>query len=136
MNDIMNVWMMLWHAGVARYSHEMTFLNVDSFNLGHNHHDGGPRGADTCVFYETYRKNYHAFLKGASFGSSTVCIQRVLMQPSPPKFFVWGNWFKDHYCSFVGPSALYQRWNMHVRHSYGLLGPSKSLLTNQRIQVR
>lgn len=26
------------------------------------------------------------------------------------------------YCnSFVGPSSLYQRWNLHVRHSYGLL---------------
>ena len=30
--------------------------------------------------------------------------------------------------SFVGPSSLYQRWNLHVRHSYGLLQEKKEVL--------
>ena len=30
--------------------------------------------------------------------------------------------------SFVGPSSLYQRWNLHVRHSYGLLQEKKEIL--------
>ena len=88
----MNVWVMLWMAGVARHSKQITFLNVDSFNLGHNFHDGGPNDAKTSHFYETYIHNFHTILKGIDFGKSTVCMQRVMMQPSPPKFFVWGTY--------------------------------------------
>ena len=130
MNDIMNVWVMLWlDQGRARQASLTPFLNIDSFKLGHNFQD------EPNAFFETYFRNFGAFIKGSSFPSkSTVCIERVLIQPIPPMFFVWTSWFKDLPCTFLGPSSAYQRWNMHVRHSYGLLEPS-SLVTNNRIQV-
>ncbi len=37
-------------------------------------------------------------------------------------------------CSFVGPSSLFQRWNMQIRNNYGLLRP-EMVPTNDRIQV-
>ena len=39
MNDIMNVYLLRWLHRIGRHSNQITFLNVDSFNLGHNHHD-------------------------------------------------------------------------------------------------
>jgi hypothetical protein len=77
----------------------------------------------------------NSVLRGVDFGKSTLCIQRLVFQPLPPRFFVWESWFKDLPCSFMGPSSLFQRWNFHVRDSYNLLAPYKYMLTNQRLQV-
>jgi hypothetical protein len=132
MNDIMNVWVILWLANIARLVSSITFMNIDSFKLGHNFHD-----TLDIPFYTTYKKNFHHMLKGESFEGKTVCMQEVLMQPVPPKFFVWGNWFKDAECTFRGPSSLFQRWNILIRKSYGLL-PSDSgstLNIDTRLQI-
>jgi len=34
LNDIFNVWMMLWLEGLAPYARQVDLLNVDSFKLG------------------------------------------------------------------------------------------------------
>lgn len=32
--------------------------------------------------------------------------------------FTWDGWWQDMRCSFVGPSSLYQRWNLQIRQNY------------------
>jgi hypothetical protein len=129
LNDIFNVWMSMWLDGVARDSHALNMLNVDSFKLGHNFND------EPNAFFLPYTKNLHSILKGRDFGAATLCVQKLLIQPVPPRFFIWESWFTDMPCSFIGPSSLYQRWNLHVRHSYGLLRSDPEAPLNQRLQV-
>jgi hypothetical protein len=116
-NDIMNVWMMMWLSGISRYSESMSLLNIDSFNNGHNFHDD-PKFSP---FYLTYQKTFSHMLAGAAFKGKTVCLQRAIFQPHDRKAFVWDSWFKDSSCSLLGPSPLFQRWNLAVRSQYGLL---------------
>jgi len=37
-------------------------------------------------------------------------------------------------CSFIGPSTLFQRWNLHIRNNYGLLNEGR-MPTNANISV-
>ena len=127
--DAMNAWVMLWLAGVARSAIDMTFLNVDSFYLGHNFHD------EPNHFFETYRRAFGALVKGSSFGKKKVCLQRALVQPTPPRFFVRDGWNLDQYCSFVGPSSMYQRFNVHVRNSYGLIKSREETALSESLRV-
>lgn len=129
LNDIMNVWIMLWMDGVARDSHSLNMLNIDSFKLGHNFDD------EPNVFFLPYKKNFNSIMKGIDFGASTLCVQKLLIQPLPPRFFIWESWFTDMPCSLIGPSSLYQRWNLHVRNSYGLLQRNEEQPTDKRVQV-
>lgn len=39
MSDFMNVWAMLWLAGLSMHQREITFLNIDAIRQGHNYHD-------------------------------------------------------------------------------------------------
>lgn len=39
MTDFMNVWAMLWLAGVGQYAKYMSFINIDALREGHNYHD-------------------------------------------------------------------------------------------------
>ena len=83
LNDIMNVWVMLWLENIARISKDINFLNIDSFSLGNNHYD------KTNIFFTTYYQNFNDILKGIDFHKKTLCIQKLLIQPTPPKYFVW-----------------------------------------------
>ncbi|KAJ1396906.1 hypothetical protein B484DRAFT_458801, partial [Ochromonadaceae sp. CCMP2298] len=115
LNDIFNVWVMLWMEGVGRGARSLNMLNVDSFKLGHNFDD------QPNAFFHHYTTSMQHILKGADFQDKTLCVQRLLVQPVPPRFFIWESWFAELPCSFVGPSSLYQRWNVHIRRSSGLL---------------
>jgi hypothetical protein len=119
LNDIMNVWVMLWLGRVGTNSDQLNLLNIDSFKLGHNWLD------KPNVFFNIYRHNFHQILKGVDFSDKTLCVQKLLIQPIPPRFFIWESWFIDLPCSFTGPSSLYQRYNVIVRDSYGLLPREK-----------
>lgn len=80
MQDFMNVLLILWMEGAARHSEQITFLNVDSLRLYNNNEDliNG--------FFEPYKKMFPApLLRGLDFESKSVCIQRLLTQPIPPK---------------------------------------------------
>jgi hypothetical protein len=127
LNDIFNVWVMMWMEGVGRGAHSLNMLNVDSFKLGHNFDD------QPNAFFNHYTNSLQSILKGVDFNDKTLCVQRLLVQPIPPRFFIWESWFADLPCSFVGPSSLYQRWNLHIRNSYGLLGAQSPL--DQRMKV-
>lgn len=39
MSDFMNVWTMLWLAGLGDYAHDIAFFNMDAIRMGHNYHD-------------------------------------------------------------------------------------------------
>jgi hypothetical protein len=115
MNDWQNVWLMMYMNNRARYFNSTWFLNIDALKLGHSYQD------KIGKFHEVYQHDFKGILRGADFKGSTVCFQRLLIQPVPPKFFVWGSWFKDSTCSLRGPSSLHQRWNLHLRRSFGTL---------------
>ena len=115
LNDVFNIWIMLWMQGIARYEHQIEMLNIDSFKLGHNFDD------QPNAFFTTYAKTLRGILKGIDFGEKTLCVKELMVQPIPPRFFIWESWFVDLPCSFLGPSALYQRWNLDVRNNYGFL---------------
>ena len=129
LNDIFNVWVMMWLDGLAGSSQSLDMLNIDSFKLGHNFDD------QPNAFFLPYQKNLRRIFKGVDFADKTLCLKRVLLQPLPPRFFIWESWFVDMPCSFVGPSSLYQRWNLHVRHSYGLLQATSTKLTSSKLRV-
>eukprot|EP01038_Epipyxis_sp_PR26KG_P010548 gene10548-14170_t len=130
MSDLMNVWAMLWLAGAGSYSQEMTFINIDAIRMGHNYHD------ELTEFTQHYKKNFARIFKAVDFAKdkSTVCFKRLIFPSRPVILFTWDGWWQDMKCSFVGPSSLFQRWNIQVRNSYGLLDNQK-LLTNKKIQI-
>jgi hypothetical protein len=56
--------------------------------------------------------------------------------PKPVILFTWDGWWTDMECSFLGPSSLFQRWNLHIRHNYGLLNkPAGHPPSNGNLQV-
>ena len=127
LNDIMNVWVMLWLGKVGTVSNQLNLLNIDSFKLGHNWLD------KPNVFFNIYRHNFNQILKGVDFKDKTLCVQKLLIQPIPPRFFIWESWFIDLPCSFLGPSSLYQRYNVIVRDSYGLLPKEKGAAPSDQV---
>lgn len=39
MSDFMNVWAMLWLAGLGNYAQDIAFFNTDAIRQGHNYYD-------------------------------------------------------------------------------------------------
>ena len=39
MSDFMNIRAMLWLSGLAKYSQDIVFLNIDAIRMGHNYED-------------------------------------------------------------------------------------------------
>ena len=79
MQDLMSVLLILWLQRVARHSEQITFLNVDSLRLYNNNND------EINQFFEPYKRMFPPILKGISFGKDSLCIQRLLLQPIPPR---------------------------------------------------
>ena len=67
-------------------------------------------------------------------GRPTVCFKRLIMQPRPVVLFTWDGWWNDVECTFLGPSTMFQRWNLQLRQNYGLLDPVH-MPTAERVQV-
>eukprot|EP01038_Epipyxis_sp_PR26KG_P008144 gene8144-11023_t len=129
MQDFMNVWVMLWLTGNARNSKSIEMLTVDALGQYNNY------GDEINSFYQHYYKNFKGIQRGVDFADKTVCFNQIIIQPKPPRLFVWESWHKDLPCSFVGPSTLYQRWNMHIRNSYNLLSDNELIETNKKIKI-
>lgn len=55
------------------------------------------------------------------------------MQPRPLILFTWDGWWQDMACTFLGPSSLFQRWNINIRSNYGLI--DNNMPTNTAIQI-
>ena len=119
---------------LATRSRDVSLLNVDALFSGNEYHESLPWSWDDSIsspFYTTYRKNFANLYSGAQFRNKTVCIRRLLLPPEPGRNFIFDGWSNDVPCSFEGPSSLYQRFNAHVRQSFGLLNlPKKNSKTN------
>jgi hypothetical protein len=85
-----------------------------------------------CRHYELTFKD---ILKAIDFGpTAKVCFKHLIMQPKPLILFTWDGWWQDMKCSFVGPSSLFQRWNLQVRQKYDLLR-REAMPTNEKLQI-
>jgi len=121
--DFMNVWTMMWLSGNSRKSKDITLLNIDGIfkSTVHYNHD------KTNQYFITYEKNFHRIIRASQFGSdATVCFKKLIMQPKPAVPYSRDGWLRDTRCSLTGPSSLFQRWNLQVRNSYGLLSSVQS----------
>ena len=56
------------------------------------------------------------------------------MQPRPEIAFTRDGWKQDLRCSYMGPSSLYQRWNLNMRKDNGLL-TTEAMPTNEFFSV-
>lgn len=118
MSDFMNVWSMLWLAGMGKHGKDIVFLNTDAIREGHNYYD------DLGQLQSHYDHQFATVLKAHDFYQQNrprVCVKRLLIQPQPVILFTWDGWWQDMRCSFVGPSSLFQRWNVQIRNIYNLL---------------
>jgi len=135
MSDFMNVWTMLWLAGLGNYANDVTFLNTDAIRQGHNYHD------DLGKFSRHYELQFHHLLKARDFtedrSRQRVCVKRLLFMPRPVLLYTWDGWWADMPCTLAGPSSLFQRWNLQVRQLYGLYPlPSEVVAEDRQGKVR
>lgn len=115
--DFMNVWTMMWLSGNSRKSKDITLLNIDGI-FKSTHYNGDK----TNQYFRTYEVNFHSIIRASQFGAdATVCFKKLITQPKPAVPFTKDGWLRDTRCSANGPSSLFQRWNLQVRNSYGLL---------------
>lgn len=129
MNDFMNTWAALWLAGVGSHTGQITLLNVDAVREGHNYND------ELFQFGLHYAMSFNKVMKISSFPpNAKACFKRLIFLPRPYLLFTWDGWWQDMPCPRLGPSALFQRWNLQVRESYGLLRPN-ALTTNRELHV-
>eukprot|EP01041_Mallomonas_annulata_P010720 gene10720-22385_t len=61
-------------------------------------------------------------IKAASLYPKKACFKHLVIQPKP---LMLDGWWQDMPCSFLGPSSLYQRWNIQLRHNYEILTASR-----------
>jgi hypothetical protein len=111
MTDFMNVWAMLWLSGMSPHTKDITFLNIDAIRMGHSYKD------ELGTFGKHYSTAFARILTAKDFASRdrpTVCFKRLIMQPRPLVLFTWDGWWQDMKCTFLGPSSLFQRWNIQV----------------------
>jgi hypothetical protein len=129
-SDYMNVWSMLWIAGISQEMRDITFFNIDSIKKGSFFND------QPNHFFTTYDVSFRRVLKASEFAESSarLCFKRMLLQPRPVVQFTWDGVLEDMKCSYLGPSALFQRWNLQVRNNYNILSPAL-MPTNDRVQI-
>lgn len=122
-NDWLNVWLLLWLEDIAQASQRnINFLTVDSMKQYNDFDD------TVNDFFVPYFPVFKKILRGADFRysesdkrSRRVCFESLVTQSLPSRGFVWENWQQDIPCSFVGPSSLFQRWNLQLRRSFNLI---------------
>jgi hypothetical protein len=117
--DFMNVWLLLWLEGNAEQVSHMNFLTIDSMKQYHDFDD------TVNAFYILYQRSFKKVLRSIDFHDQKkkVCFEKLITQSLPSRGFVWDHWEEDLPCSFLGPSSLYQRWNLHIREVLKLLPP-------------
>lgn len=126
-NDYVNVWTLLWLADMAQSSRDVTLFHVDGI---------GKRSKYTAdsinQYFKTYNVSFRRVVKAIDFvspaqnmeGAAKLCFKRLIAQHRPPLAYLAD--YPDDVNSFcptriLQPSSLMQRWNLQVRHNYGLL---------------
>ena len=123
-SDYLNVQSLLWLSNAAAYSKDVSLLNIDSFRMQQYY------GDEPNEYFSYYTKTFRRILKAKDFGTAKVCFKNLIMQPKPEIQFTRDGWRNDLRCSLIGPSSIYQRWNLQMRDNFGLLSQS-ALQTNE-----
>jgi hypothetical protein len=124
-SDHLNVQSLLWLSASASYSKDVSFLNIDSLGMQPCYDD------NLSEYFSYYSKSFRRILKAVDFGtSSKVCFKNLIMQPKPEIQFTRDGWKHDLRCPLIGPSTIYQRWNIEMRDISGLLN-TNALQTNE-----
>ena len=132
MSDFMNVRAMLWLADLASPDQvgAVNFLNIDAIRMGHNYLD------ELFQLLPHYQKQFTNVLKAKDFGAdSKVCFKKLVFMPRPVLMFTWDGWWTDMPCTFLGPSSLFQRWNLQIRHHFHALPDADESPTSHTLQV-
>jgi len=68
MNDILNVWLMLWLDYQASNMHNLSLLTIDALKLY--------KSFDDIInqFFSTYQKSFSHIYQGSLFDNQTLCI--------------------------------------------------------------
>ena len=123
-SDYLNVQSLLWLSNTSIHSKAVTFLNIDSFRMQ-------PFFGDQPNEYFSHYKNiFKRVVRAIDFGAQKVCFKHLIMQPKPEILFTMDGWRHDLRCANIGPSSLYQRWNLQMRKDRGLLIPDTILTQN------
>lgn len=144
-NDYMNLWTTLWLSGSARFSKDVTLLNIDGIKKSKYYADVPNQ------FFKVYNASFRRVIKAADLmdPAAKVCFKRLLLQPRGVLAFTRQD---TNAMVHVGnssspaapvedqqdcaeralPSSLFQRWNLHARSGLGSLptpyaAPSKVL---------
>lgn len=123
-SDYLNVQSLLWLSGAAAYAKDVSLLNIDSFRMQQYY------GDQPNEYFSYYTKSFRRILRAKDFGTFKVCFKNLIMQPKPEIQFTRDGWKNDLRCSMIGPSSIFQRWNLQMRESFGLLSLS-ALQTNE-----
>jgi hypothetical protein len=118
-SDWLNVWLLLWLENLADKRSEINLVTVDSLRR-YNDFDDLVNG-----FFAVYR-GFKSIRRGHDFNGQRVCFEELITQSLPSRGFVWENWLQDLPCSFVGPSSLFQRWNLDLRRRFNVENITRS----------
>lgn len=146
-NDHISVWYMLWLAGLASPSltNAANFLNVDSL---HGEPEKGyyavSKNDEINIFFAPYLKNFKRVLKMSDFmvnnktkkngDGAIICFDKLYIFNGRSATFAVPKRLLDR-CSLRGPSSLMQRFNIHIRKSFGLLRYDLPLPLKRGVQV-
>lgn len=115
-SDYMNVWSIIWLAGIGHITKDVTFLNIDGIAKGKVYDD------QPNQYFKHYELEFRRIVKAIDFGSrSKVCFKKLIVQPRPQIPYVRDGWWADAPCSYAGPSVLFQRHNLRTRELYNVL---------------
>lgn len=121
--DYLSVWMTIWAAGLSKYTHDITLLNMDGLrNKGSGGH-GRYYGDIINQFFLPYNTTFRRILRAVNFAdnSARICFKQLIVQPRPSlPFHAWDGG-EDPTCPALSASSLFQRFNLQLRHSMGLL---------------
>ena len=116
-SDYLNVQSLLWLSNTSTHSKDVTFLNIDSFRMQPFF------GDQPNEYFSHYKNTFKRIVKAIDFGSKKVCFKHLIMPSKPEILFTMDGWRHDLRCANIGPSSLYQRWNLQMRKDRGLLIP-------------
>ena len=76
MNDLMNIWTMLWLTGNSEVTRKLGFMNVDALRPER------PNGGDDLHNYQDlYERIFQRVMRASDFEGKTLCVKRLIMQP-------------------------------------------------------
>ena len=116
-SDYLNVQSLLWLSNTSTHSKDVTFLNIDSFRMQPFF------GDQPNEYFSHYKKIFKRLVRAIDFGSKKICFKHLIMQSKPEILFTMDGWRHDLRCANIGPSSLYQRWNLKMRNDRDLLIP-------------